>query len=444
MRNLTYLLCTAAVLFGVACGDDDGMPTDVGVDSPMVDGGMDAQVVDGGMDAGMDGGMDGGMDEGEITRGRLVVADDMGNVSVLDLDEAAPAPLDTFALGTGVRLSGDINGRMVYLVQRDANLISILDSGVTFESHGDHFHINERDPAITEHTFTGSQPTHFVNHDGWLAAFYDGSGDVDVIQERTLLANNPVVNTLSTGVAHHGVAVVAHGHVLATVGTEGEALPASVGIWGSSELTGSPEMTAGPCPSLHGEAAAGEVVAFGCADGVLTVEHHGDHFDVAKIDNPAGTVEGTRVGRLIGHDSSSVMWGNYGSEGFVIIDPEAGTMNATMTDHAVSAFAFDMGGEHVFVLTVDGTLHRFLANGTADGTLAAIDAFEPGGHSSPSPRLVAGAGNMYLSVPATQQVLEIHIEDLEIERMFTLSGTPSSIAVVSVSPNFGHGHNHEH
>jgi len=406
----------------------------------------------GGGDGSVVGGGDGSVEEhtGDLTMGRLLVADHGGGTAWLfDLDEASPALLQTFTLAEPARAYAGLHSRYAYLVQRSSNEVRVLESGILFESHVDHYHISEREPQMLDLVLTGSAPTHFVHHAGWIASFYDGSGDVDVLQERSISAGVPMVQTVSTGTAHHGVAVVAHGHVLATIGTEGERRPSEVGIWPLTALDGPFETTAGPCPGLHGEAASGEVVAFGCSDGVLLVEHHGDHFDTAKIENPPGTVEGTRVGRLVGHDELPILIGNWGSEGLALIDPAASAITPLPTEAPVVTFALDMHAEHLFALTADGMLHRFEA---ADGAPAGEPLMVTGaievmrGHGAARPALTAGAGRMYLALPDEGEVLEIHATDWEVERRIEVSGSPYSLAVVSASPDWhedGHAH-HEH
>lgn len=392
----------------------------------------------------------GGMVEphtGDLTMGRLLIADHGGATAWLfDLDEETPALLETWELSEPARAYADRHGRYGYLVQRSANQVDVVDSGIVFESHVDHYHVDKGEPEWLDLTFEGMAPTHFTIHEGWATAFYDGTGDVDTLQVRSISAGTPMMRNLATGPAHHGVAVVARGHLLATLGTEGESLPTEVGIWPVTALDGEPEHTAGSCPGLHGEAAAGEFVLFGCSDGVLALEHHGDHFDSHSIPNPDGTPEGTRVGTLVAHEDLPVFIGNWGSEGLAIIDPEAETITPLLTDEPVVTFALDMWGEHLFALTADGELHRFEAvDGTAAGEpLALTDAIDlDGGHGAARPALVAGAGRMYLAVPDAGEVLEIHAEEWEVERTISTGGAPYSLAIVSASPDW-HEDDHDH
>ncbi|MFK7988789.1 MAG: hypothetical protein AB8I08_22405 [Sandaracinaceae bacterium] len=423
LSSLTVLLSLTLV------GCDDGTMSPMSDSGPMTDGGAVEPHT------------------GDLTMGRLLVADHAGaNAWLYDLDGEEPALLETYSLDAPGRAYADLHGRYAYLVQRDANRVQVLESGILFESHVDHYHISERAPAMLDLALTGSGPTHFVPHGGWVASFYDGSGDVDVLQERTISAGMPTVQTVSTGPAHHGVAVVASGHVLATIGTEGEALPSEVGIWRVGELDGAAVATAGPCPGLHGEGASEGVVAFGCTDGVLLLQYDEDHFDPVKIDNPSGTAEGTRVGTLVGHEELPVLIGNWGSEGLAIVDPVAQSITPVLTSAPVVSFALDMHGEHLFALTADGMLHRLVptdgsANGEPMQVTEEIDLM--GGHGAARPALTPGAGRMYLALPESGEVVELHAERWEVERRIAIAGVPHSLAVVSASPDW-HEDGNEH
>ncbi|MAQ18746.1 MAG: hypothetical protein CMN30_28610 [Sandaracinus sp.] len=429
----------------IGCGDDDG-----GVD-PVPDAGP-LPTGDGGIPLPEDGGtveMDAAVEPhtGDLTLGRLLVSDhESATTWIFDLDDESPALLDTWTTAAPSRVYADRHGRYGYLVQTTANRVDVVDSGIVFESHVDHYHIHEEAPEQLELVFEGTGPTHFTVHDGWATAFYDGSGSVDTLQERSISAGSPMIRNIVPGPAHHGVAVVAFGHMLATVGTEGEALPSEVGVWPVTDLAGEPELMAGPCPGLHGEAAAGDFVLFGCSDGVLVVELHGDHFHTGSIANPEGTPEGTRVGSLVAHEDLPVFIGNWGSEGLAIIDPEAGSITPVATPAPVVSFALDMEGEHLYALTADGNLHRLEAmDGAPAGEPLAVtgEIDLTGGHGAARPALAAGAGRMYLALPGEGEVLEIHGADWEVERTIVTGGVPYSLAVVSASPDWT-DEEHEH
>ncbi|QGG94322.1 hypothetical protein [Actinomarinicola tropica] len=56
-------------------------------------------------------------------------------------------------------------------------------------------------------------------------------------------------------------------------------------------------------PTWYGELATHDAAVFGCTDGVLVLESHGDHWDATKIANPDGAPEDARTGSFVGgHD----------------------------------------------------------------------------------------------------------------------------------------------
>ncbi|MBX3245649.1 MAG: hypothetical protein KF901_00560 [Myxococcales bacterium] len=390
---------------------------------------------------------DGDHDE-DITRGRLLVAHATEpTVWVWDLDGAQPTLVGTLNVSGPATLYGEVHGRYGYVLQRNDDVVHVVDQGILLESHGDHFHVEKRAPSLLDTRFEGATPTHFTRHQGNVAVFYDGSGAVEILLERSLSAGSLTRWRLETGVAHHGLAMPAFGHVLASIADapadpEERARPDRVGVWEIDALDGEPE-SEGPCPGLHGQAAGGEYVLFGCADGVLVARFHDDHFDFFKIDNPAGTPEGTRVGSLWAR--GEVFIGNWGTDGLVRIDPAARSFGTPVTLPARQrGLTFDMHGEHVIVLTVDGNLHRLEPDlSPAGAPLAVVAAFDA--TATPRPQLSVGAHRVYVSDPAGSRVREIHTEEWEIEREIALPGAPGSIVALSVSPDYEEGHGgHSH
>lgn len=412
----TAALLTAAVLVASGCAPAD--PT-----SPAAS------------DAGpMDAGTDAGHQHDAHPVGRLVVADhDTAKVHVYDLDPAEPALLDTFTLSAPARVTSDAAGRFAYCAQRNADTVNVIDTGLVVEDHGDHAHLHEEDPAVMDYTIDGVKPTHLVVHDGWSATFFDGSGDVTLLDEAELTLASPTMQSLPTGPAHHGVAVVALGHAIATIGTEGQPLPDQVGVWEMDALDSTPMATA-PCPGLHGEAAAGTRVAFGCTDGVLFIEHNAadDTFTPHSIPNPDDNPDDNRVGNLLAHDDLDVFIGNWGATGIAILDPVAETMDVKTLDAHILARALSNDGQMMFALTADGHLHRLTAaTGEPAGAPLEItgDIEIPMGHGSASPALSVGGAGVYIALPADAEVVEVDTADWAVSRRFAVPGAPYSLAV---------------
>jgi hypothetical protein len=465
--RLSSSLLAFSVALGACGGDDDGMTTprmDLGTmaDSgpspdlgpPPPDGGTPA---DGGFDAATDGGFDAGADageaphEGDFTLGRLLVADGAEpNVHVVDLDTMTRVA--TLTVSGAARVYGDMVSPLGYAVQTGAGRVQVLQAGVVFESHGDHYHIDKVDPSLLTAEMTGSTPIHFVHHDGFVAVFFDGTGELQYVQERTILAGAPVVSTVASGQPHHGVGLVAFGHVLLS---HPELTPMSdpprhrpVGV--TTRRFATPSTVADTilgCTSLHGEAAAGDHVAFGCAEGVLVVERHGGHLDHALIPNPPETPPGTRVGTVIASEELPFMVGNFGRGGLVRIDFEAGTLTPHLLPADHLSFRFDPHGERLLVLTVDGKLHA-LNPSTFAALGPPIDLFAPfavmPGHSQIRPALEDGTEHAFVSDPRTGTVHVVHLEDWEVEGTVVVGGMPGALAVVAVSPDWETAGMHMH
>jgi zinc transport system substrate-binding protein len=437
---LAILLVAGCDDSGEAVSDASMVETDGGLEE---DGGA---LVDGGTNDD-DGG--GGSNEDEATMGRLVVAHaSEPTLWVWDLDAEEPTLEGTLTVTGPATVYGTVHGQYGYALQRGHDVVHILDQGISIESHGDHAHVDKDPPRLLESRLEGPVPTHFAHNQGHAAIFYDGSGAVDVLIESSLSAASLVRHRLETGVAHHGLAIAAFGHVLASIADapaepEGRARPDRVGIWELDDLDGAPESEAAPCPGLHGQVAAGDWILFGCTDGVLAVEYHEDHFEPAiVIGNPEGTPEGTRVGTLWAR--GDVFVGNWGTHGLVRIDPEARTFGDPVTLPARQrGAAFDMRGEHVLVLTVDGNLHRLELDLSAAGhPLPVVGAFDAS--ATPRPQISVGANRIYVTDPANNRVREVHTDEWEIQRDIALPGPPGSLVVLSVSPDYGEEHHHEH
>ncbi|PZR15047.1 MAG: hypothetical protein DI536_09740 [Archangium gephyra] len=403
---------------------------------------------DGGADAGT-----GPQDEAEVTRGRLLVADGTAaKLTVIDLDDGSKP--GTFTLQGPAAVYSDAEDTLGfgYLVQRANNVTQLVTSGVGFEDHDGHFHIGKQAPTLLSSSIAGATPTHFVLHDGWATIFNDGDGTADFFQTSQLAIGMVAPTRHSTGFAHHGVALVSNGRLLASTPDPVDPAPGAsrlpIGV--SSRLANDPTMLEGEfneCPRLHGEGSNDTRVAFGCSDGVLVLTWNGSKFESRKIANPAGIPATTRVGTVLGAHDLNVFVGNFGSDALSIIDPAAGTI--TPVPLPTTYFGFKLfHGEHVIVLTLDGKLHKLdPKTGASQGTPVEVIpayAMAPTGHDAVRPALALGVDRAYVSDPRSGKVVEVDIEHWEVERTFEVGGAPASMGVVSASPDFGEHHEHEH
>ncbi len=392
-------------------------------------------------------------DEAEVTRGRLLVADGVdGKLTVIDLDDGTTP--GTFTLEGPASAYGDAEDPLGFgfLVQRTKNVTQLVSSGIGFEEHDGHFHIGKTAPTLLSARITGATPTHFVQHDGWATIFNDGDGSADFLQTSALAIGMVQPRRHSTGLAHHGVALVAQGQLLASTPdpVDPPAGSSRLPIGVSARLTSELSTRTGEfndCPRLHGEGSSDTRVAFGCSDGVLVLEWSGAAFTPRKIANPAGTAASTRVGTVLGAHGLEVFVGNFGAEALSIIDPVAGTL--TPVPLPVAALGFKLfHAEHVIVLTLDGKLRKLdPKTGASQGEpvdVIAPYAMAPSGEGAVRPSLTLGVDRAYVSDPRSGQVIEVDLEHWEVERTFEVGGAPGSLSVISASPDFAAHHEHEH
>lgn len=388
---------------------------------------------DGGHDHG-DGGHDhedGGAHVGDYTLGRLVVADGTSTLRIIDLDdEASVGTLTLPAAATGV--FSDRTSQYAYATT--AGGISVALSGVEIESHGEHYHFDKEAPSLYATAFEGDTPgavTVYGEGAGrYASAFFSGENEFRGVQERSLGATP---STFAFGAtATRGESIVAFAHIISVT---------NAGVTLRELSSPSEGETVDGCTTPEGLAANAYGVFVGCAEGVLVLEHHNDHFDDDVIAYPAGASH--RVTALIANDDSDLVVGLYGTDHLGLIAPEAAAAaQFTELDLPADAVAmqFELHGEHFFVLTADGNLHKF-HDGEAEGEPLAL-ASTP---ATPGDRLqmVVGGGFVYVVDSRTAGIGVVHVEDWELEGRIDVSGSIQSIALTSLSPDYGAAHTHE-
>ncbi len=400
--------------------------------------------------------------EGEVTRGRLVVADGRAaTVQVWDLDTRTRVGM--FSVTGPASAYGEREGTdgVGYLVQRAQNRTDVLSSGIVFHLHDTHYHLVKSAPTVlANRALTTMMPTHLSSHDGWSALFNDGDGTVTFMNDAQMLTGSPMLRTFSTGVAHHGAAMVAYGHLLSTIPDPMEpamgATRLPVGLsWRDRANTMMEAGRAVGCPALHGNALGRNSAAAGCADGVLVLRWDSAmlRFTSQKIANPMDAPPSTRVGTLVGHHSLPVFIGNWGSQpAITIVDPAAnggaGSITPVLLPARPLGFALDSEGEKLFVLTLDGRLHRLNpTTGAADGApLMAIPAYEmiPSGEGAVRPSIAVTGDRLYVNDPRDGTVREVDLEAWALGMPLMVGGAPASIRVLSMSPDFHAHEGHMH
>ena len=363
----------------------------------------------------------------------LISSMDEGLVEVVE--PLSGEVIESLALTGPARLYPTENQRFAVTVQTDNDQVSVIDGGLWTEDHGDHLHDYEETPSLLDAAMTGERPIHFVAHGGTVAIFFDGEGTTQLIQQRELEDADAELATLDSGAPHHGVAVPLGDQVLLSMpDTESDsALPIGMAVY---SLSGELLQEFPDCPGLHGEAALGDLVAFGCGDGVLIIDTSGESFSAQKIANPADGGD-NRVGTIMAHEALPVFIGNFGSDALSVIDPAAGTLTPLPLPVASAGFRLDPHqAEHLVVLTIDGQLHTLdPQSGDILGSLPLIAPVDPEAErGSPRPALAVDKGVVYVSDHTTGEVFVVNLESMSVINSVQATSIPLSLATVGINP----------
>lgn len=372
-------------------------------------------------------------------------------VRVLVADAEAPI-VRVVEAGTGkvlaafdVRAPGRVvaggDGRYGYVVQGDGDVVHAVDGGLSWEAHGDHGHLVSGVPTMLPATLTGDNPIHFVAHGDQVASFNDDDGTAVVATEADLTDPDAALLRIRTARPHHGVAVPLGDRVLVSrPGPDPEdSLPVGIDVYATD---GSLRQTLGGCPGLHGEATIGETAVFACADGVLLVGRAvgGDSFVGRKATYPAATDPETRAGTLVADEEGAYVWGNFGDDAMVRIDPTSGAMTVVPNPAGRAAFALEPGADgHLVVLTVDGRLHLIESDtGATAGSVPVVAPFSlEGSYDVVRPSLAVDAGLAVVGDPVGGAVIPVTLPDLAVGGPMAVGGMPSGVALLGPGPEPG-------
>lgn len=355
---------------------------------------------------------------------RLVVADHVTG-SVLVFDTANGERLGTFDAGAPARLhEGRRHGEVTVLLG-PAGRVHLLDTGIALDGHGDHADLTLSAPALQRDVLAGPRPSHVIAGDGRLAVFFDGDGVA-----RMLNAEGPA-GALRANVPHHGMAFpfAARDGALTAVSFAPEAAAPPHGV-ALLAADGREVARAQSCPRLHGEARSGNVIAFGCADGVLVLD--AVSAALRHVPNPAGSGE-RMVRNLAGGGNWNLFLGDFGPDGLVVLDPAGPVLRPITLPSRRMHFALDAErAEVALAITEDGTLHAIgTLDGAARGAVAATGRYSmEGGFAVARPRLSAAGGLVAVSDPARGRVVLVDAATLQIVRTIATGGAPWDVRLV--------------
>jgi hypothetical protein len=367
----------------------------------------------------------------ETATHRALIADHAnGKLTLIELPSGKM--IGHYGVEGPARLKANDNGRLIYITQGMQGSINVLDSGITVESHGDHFDVAVKPPRLLDARFAGGKPSHVNHANGVTAIFYDESGTADVVDESVLLTGKTRVQALKADAPHHGLAAPLKGHFAISLsqGIEGRAVAHGIDV---VKRGGGSVARSADCPRLHGEARMGGINAFGCTDGLLFLAEDKGKFAFTKVAYPAELPKERMVRNLAGSRTVRSFVGDFGVDGMVVIDPSTKAFTFAQLPAKRMSFSRDpLLGENAFVMTEDGRLFRLNAlTGKLDGSLAVTERYsmESGGAVA-RPRLSASGGLVVVTDPARGK---IHIVDgvkMTLIRTVETPGAPFDVVVV--------------
>ncbi|CCO45920.1 conserved hypothetical protein [Vibrio nigripulchritudo SOn1] len=202
------------------------------------------------------------------------------------------------------------DGRYALAFQRRQNIVEVIDSGISAEAHGDHFHLHSEKPSLINGKYESTAPTHYDLAGSQAALFFDGDSKTGVNAELKILDDASIatmsqVASYSFTYAMHSTAQIFGEHVFTGIKENPAAeglLPDKVAVL---ELHGdhfhAPTVANVTCPSLHGSAQSITQVAFACGDGVVVISDPGTAPQYAKVGNPTFAqpeVEHPKLGKV--------------------------------------------------------------------------------------------------------------------------------------------------
>lgn len=383
-------------------------------------------------------------DHDAMAAGRLLVGDgESGQLSVIDL-ESGTVMQDAFDMGARAgRIYAIGSGRYAIAVASDANTAHIFDGGIYMEEHGDHLERVEKDVRRLDVDLSGDNPVHLYVADEWVTIYYDGSGDVALVNEHELEhdGDSYVPGKINAG-PHHGAAVPLEGDVFAVTvqhpdyasSPEDYRLPESVTIRDGDGMT--LYAAAAKCPDLHGDAGNGHIAVFGCTGGALMVEAHDGEYADAFIPAPAGAAADFRLTSVWGYKGLDHFFALGSGVGLYLVEPEMGTMEqlipATEALRPIQV-ALSYDGELLLAVMSDGEVRMYDAHDAdllASATGVLSDAIDPGFWARP--HIATAPGRVYITDSGAGEVIALDAHDLEVVRHWDVSGKPTKIAFVGI------------
>ncbi len=387
--------------------------------------------------------------------GRLLVGDgETGAMSIIDL-ESGDVQQNAFDLGARAgRIYPTKSGRYAIAVSTDANTAHVFDGGVYMEPHGDHFDLVEGPVERLPLDLSGDRPVHLYVGGEWAAVFYDGSGDIALLNEHEIEEQGgayspPVINAGP----HHGAAVPLEDDLFAVTTQHPEyatspddyRLPIGAEI---VDLNGRTLHSETGCEGLHGDASNGHMAVFGCIGGVLFLEAHDGEYEGGFIAAPQGEPEDFRLTSVWGYAGLDHFFALGSAVGLYVVEPEDGAMEqlipATENLNPINV-AISHDGKALLVMMSDGELRMYDAHdldlaAAASGFLAG--PVETGFWARP--HIATAPDAVFVTDSTGGRVWQLDAHDLEVITHWDVAGNPVKVAYVGILGETGGHEEHGH
>ncbi|MGL4974045.1 MAG: hypothetical protein ACRC56_02030 [Bosea sp. (in: a-proteobacteria)] len=400
-----------------------------------------------------------------MKRGRLVFTDHTKPVvQVLDLDTGEVTHSFPMPLPNPV-LTGTHGGRYVVIkAGDDAGTVRFLDTGLSYDNHGDHVDLEKGDVRLLDFSLSGDKPAHVVSGHGQLAVFFDGQRPwerkseprVVLMRLQSLADKTPATTVWASPAPQHGIAVplgkrqwlmslpnptYAKGEDrTASSRPDGFEIVEQGKTFKTLASFNDLSRADASCKLFHGHGVVKTTQIFGCAEGegggVLVLSPAGkDKWGAKKLAYP----DDRRTSSIKAGKDAKFVVGNYGLKGpynaFVRIDPAAKAM--TMDDvfaipggQASCRFELNSDGSRLSNLTADGKLriYEVMPTWKEVASFDAVPSFDcQFGAKTPTPSLAVIGTSAFVSDPTNGRIREYHLNTLKQGLDMPVGGAPTGL-----------------
>lgn len=349
------------------------------------------------------------------------------------LEPGADAAPETHNLASPTRILAGPDGRHLYLLQRDAGAVAVLDSGLRREDHGDHAAAAfEEAASLLPVSVDGPEPIHFNLDDDKVAIFFDGSGEARIWREADFVGGDTTpVKAISTSRPHHGVAVPLGDLTIVSVPGEGDgSLPDGLAV---VDADGS-VLVEQACSGAHGEGHTGHYIAFGCLDGVAVFDTSVSPPTSRLLAYPHSLPDEASVRSFLSPRDYMALVGTFGADGLVILDPssETGDFHHVTLPAPRIAFALNVAGDAGYALLADGRLLRFGAlTGKITSELAGVTQAYSMDQGVIRPQMSFAGERLAISDPAVGSVVLVDAEAMSVASRIAVDGSPQAVHLMA-------------